>query len=232
MNQRKQEVLRALVEAYIQYGEPVSSGYLAQEYSSWGISPATIRNELLALDEEGFLHKPHTAAGRVPTAKGYRYFVDNFLASSLLDDEEYDALRQMQNIGELSDFLAREVHSLVLSCEDPEYVYEAGLEHLLDEPEFSDREFLADFLRRAQYLRRDFKTLLRLMNSHPHLYIGEEAEDVVGDARFTFLITKASKEGCVAFFGSTRINYKKGLALANYLNSQFYGSGERSQTKE
>ncbi len=231
MNERKKQILRAVVEEYIENGEPVSSGYLAQEYNSWGISPATIRNELLSLDDEGFLRQPHTASGRVPTARGYRFFVDHLLASSSLDEQEYGALGQMENLFELSDFLAREVHSLVLSCEDPEYVYEAGLEHLLDEPEFSDREFLADFLRCAQYLRKDFKKVFSFMNSHPHLYIGEEAKDVVGDARYTFLITRASKDGCVAFFGSTRIDYKKGVALANYLNSQFYGSGGKPKAK-
>lgn len=225
MKARQQYILRAVVEEYIHQGEPVSSGFLAEEYRDWDISSATIRNELLRLDEDGFLEQPYTSAGRVPTSKGYRFFVDNFLQGNALDEREFQMLKKMESLSLLGDFLAKEVHSLVLACEDPDYVHEAGLEYLLDEPEFDDRDFLADFLRRVQYLRKDFKTILSFMNSHPHLYIGEEAEELIGDARYTFLITRAAKKGCVAFFGSTRIDYAKGLALAEYLNS--YGTFQR-----
>lgn len=76
MEDRRNEILRTLVEEYIRSGEPVSSRTIA-EVSNLGVSTATIRNELVALEREGFVVQPHTSAGRVPTASAYRYYVDH-----------------------------------------------------------------------------------------------------------------------------------------------------------
>src|SRR3989337_2783851 len=75
LDDRKLEVLRAIVEDYVATREPVGSKALVERHSLGG-SPATVRNDLAALEEEGFIAQPHTAAGRVPTDKGYRLFVD------------------------------------------------------------------------------------------------------------------------------------------------------------
>src|ERR1700749_4661958 len=72
---RKLEVLRAIVEDFIATSEPVGSKALAERHSL-GVSPATIRNDMAALEEEGLIAQPHTSAGRVPTDAGYRLFVD------------------------------------------------------------------------------------------------------------------------------------------------------------
>jgi heat-inducible transcriptional repressor len=72
---RKAAVLRAVVEAYVQTGEPVGSETIA-ERSGLGVSSATIRNEMAALEERGYLSHPHTSAGRIPTDTGYRHYVD------------------------------------------------------------------------------------------------------------------------------------------------------------
>jgi heat-inducible transcriptional repressor len=76
LDQRKSEVLRALVEEHIRTGEPVSSRSIL-ERSGLSVSSATIRNDLVALEREGFVHQPHTSAGRLPTATAYRYYVDH-----------------------------------------------------------------------------------------------------------------------------------------------------------
>jgi heat-inducible transcriptional repressor len=76
VDERKAEVLRVLVEEYISSGEPVSSRAIL-EHSKLDVSPATIRNDLSALDKEGLAIQPHTSAGRVPTSRGYRYYVDH-----------------------------------------------------------------------------------------------------------------------------------------------------------
>ena len=75
LSERKVAILRALVRHYIRTGEPVGSEALAS-VSRLGISSATIRNELAALEEMGYLTQPHTSAGRMPTVRGYRYFVN------------------------------------------------------------------------------------------------------------------------------------------------------------
>lgn len=76
LDERKSEVLRVLVEEYIASGEPVSSRAIL-ECSRLEVSPATIRNDLSALDREGMALQPHTSAGRVPTGRAYRYYVDH-----------------------------------------------------------------------------------------------------------------------------------------------------------
>src|SRR5437588_243955 len=79
VNQRAQQVLKILVERYIQEGNPIGSKTIAEEYAL-GISSATIRNILADLEEAGYLISPHTSAGRIPTALGYRFFVDSLLS--------------------------------------------------------------------------------------------------------------------------------------------------------
>ena len=73
---RRLRVLRAIVQDYVQTSEPVGSKALVERHSL-GVSPATIRNDMAALEDEGFIAQPHTSAGRVPTDQGYRYYVDH-----------------------------------------------------------------------------------------------------------------------------------------------------------
>ncbi len=79
LSPRKEEVLRAVVECYIAGAAPVGS-HTVYDSEDFGVSPATIRKEMLALEQAGYLHQPHTSSGRVPTGAGYRYFVDALMA--------------------------------------------------------------------------------------------------------------------------------------------------------
>lgn len=92
MDGRKRRVLEALIDDYIATAEPVGSRTLARKYSL-GVSPATIRNEMADLEELGFLEQPHTSAGRVPSDKGYRYYVDEIMKLSPLEEGERDLIR-------------------------------------------------------------------------------------------------------------------------------------------
>src|SRR5512142_641460 len=78
LNERAQILLKTLVERYIAEGQPVGSRALSK-YSGLDLSPASIRNVMADLEEMGFIASPHTSAGRVPTARGYRFFVDTLL---------------------------------------------------------------------------------------------------------------------------------------------------------
>lgn len=85
INERAQHLLKVVVERYIRDGQPVGSKTLAEE-TRLGLSSATIRNVLADLEDNGFLCSPHTSAGRIPTAKGYRLFVDNLLTIKPVDN--------------------------------------------------------------------------------------------------------------------------------------------------
>jgi heat-inducible transcriptional repressor len=76
LDERKAAILRAVVEGYIQTAQPVGSGHVARQ-SGIPVSPATVRNDMAQLERDGYLDHPHTSAGRIPTSKGYRFFVDH-----------------------------------------------------------------------------------------------------------------------------------------------------------
>ena len=75
LDERKTAILRAVVQEYVATGQPVGSTHIAQK-SSVMVSSATVRNEMVVLEQEGYLAQPHTSAGRIPTDKGYRYYVN------------------------------------------------------------------------------------------------------------------------------------------------------------
>src|SRR5450432_3169390 len=91
LSERAQNLLKILVERYIAEGQPVGSRALAR-FSSLELSPATIRNVMADLEEMGFISSPHTSAGRVPTPKGYRFFVDSLMVMKPLEQNEIDRL--------------------------------------------------------------------------------------------------------------------------------------------
>ena len=92
LNERAQHLLRVLIDRYIEEGKPVGSRTLARE-TRLDLSPATIRNVMSDLEELGLVAAPHTSAGRIPTVKGYRFFVDTLLSLKPLDETDVDQLQ-------------------------------------------------------------------------------------------------------------------------------------------
>ncbi len=108
---RRQAILRAIVEGYVATHEPVGSKALAQN-SSLGVSPATIRNDMVALEEDGLIAQPHTSAGRIPTDKGYRYFVDMLAAAAFQDSHKRAISTFLSDAVDLNDVVERSVRLL------------------------------------------------------------------------------------------------------------------------
>ena len=97
LSDRKKLILRAIVEAHIKLGEPVGSKYLTQE-ANIGYSSATIRNEMAELEELGYLDKPHTSAGRIPSELGYRFYVDTLVSQYDSKTKEAGELKKMLSV--------------------------------------------------------------------------------------------------------------------------------------
>ena len=93
LSERERRVLEAIVQSYVETAEPVGSRVLAKRFGL-GVSPATIRNAMSDLEEKGFLTHPHTSAGRVPTDRAYRLYVDALMRSPQVAPHEADALRE------------------------------------------------------------------------------------------------------------------------------------------
>jgi heat-inducible transcriptional repressor len=104
---RRLEILRAIVDEYVQTQEPVGSKAIAEK-NVLGISPATIRNEMAILEDEGLITQPHTSAGRIPTDRGYRVFVDKLSAVKPLSSAERRAIETfLHGANDLDDLLTR-----------------------------------------------------------------------------------------------------------------------------
>ncbi len=112
VEERKLAVLRAIVEDYVATQEPVGSKALVERHNL-GVSPATIRNDMAALEDEGYIAQPHTSAGRVPTDKGYRLFVDRLSTIKPLSAAERRAIQTfLDGAMDLDDVVARTVRLL------------------------------------------------------------------------------------------------------------------------
>ena len=112
VEERKLEVLRAIVEDFVSTREPVGSKTLVERHNLQ-VSPATIRNDMAALEEEGYITQPHTSAGRIPTDKGYRLFVDRIATVKALSQAEKRAIQSfLEGAVDLDDVLHRTVRLL------------------------------------------------------------------------------------------------------------------------
>lgn len=107
VEQRRSAVLKAIVQGYVRDGEPVGSKRLVEEWDL-GVSAATVRSDMAALEEAGLIAQPHTSAGRIPTDKGYRHFVDSLTVTSELRPEQRAALEGLLlGASDLEDLLRR-----------------------------------------------------------------------------------------------------------------------------
>src|SRR5680860_411281 len=109
---RRLAVLRAIVEDYVSTREPVGSKALVERHRL-GVSPATVRNDMAALEEEGLIAQPHTSAGRIPTDKGYRFFVDRLTQIKPMSAAERRAISTfLEGAHDLDDVIQRSVRVL------------------------------------------------------------------------------------------------------------------------
>jgi len=97
LNQREKAILRSIVQQFILTATPVGSRNITKKYDI-GFSPATVRNIMSDLEDSGFINHPHTSAGRVPTDKGYRYYVDSLMDVDKLNSKEKDLIKQLSNM--------------------------------------------------------------------------------------------------------------------------------------
>ena len=95
LNDREKNVLRYIIQQFILTASPVGSRNIAKRYDI-GVSPATVRNIMSDLEESGFINHPHTSAGRIPTDKGYRFYVDSLMSIQKLRNREKELIEKKQ----------------------------------------------------------------------------------------------------------------------------------------
>jgi heat-inducible transcriptional repressor len=145
---RQIELLKAMIAEYTETGEPIGSDILDKKYNL-GVSPATIRNEMVVLSKNGYLRKEYFSAGRVPTAKAFRFYINNLMREKELSTAEevshksavWDFRHEMhQLLQHAAQSLARRTNMLALAATDRGDVYYFGVNQILSQKEFWDIE--------------------------------------------------------------------------------------------
>ena len=146
LTQRQVDILKAIIQEYTESAEPVGSEILEKKYKL-GVSPATIRNEMVELAKKGYLKKSHFSSGRAPSAKGFRYYIKNLMKVKELttnDEVTYknsiwdDRNEQHRLLAQATKVLSSRTGLLSLTVTNFGDVYYSGVSHLLDKPEFYD----------------------------------------------------------------------------------------------
>jgi len=129
LDERKRRILKAITHDYINTAEPVGSRTLARRYG-FGVSPATIRNEMADLEEDGYLQQPHTSAGRIPSEKGYRFFVDALMSPKELSQDEVRQIHSaLGGYRQVEDVVHESVKVLALLSQHAAIVVAPSISH-------------------------------------------------------------------------------------------------------
>lgn len=239
--ERNEQILLDIVEEYITTAEPVSSGYLLKKHK-YGVSSATLRNIMADLDEGGFLYQPHTSAGRVPTQKAYRFYVDKVALGSrkpLRSDKgksnnQINAVRKdlkkaIQRSPDdaarvLSHYLAEMTNAMAFAgFININRFYREGLLHLLDEPEFLTAENIRNLVEYADSLENRLEGLYRSIEDDIRVFIGQEAEDESSPfSLMAFTSELPTKDKAVfGILGPMRMQYSENIRLLNEIKKLF-----------
>jgi transcriptional regulator of heat shock response len=226
---RKDRILAITIDQYIQTVSPVSSQLIAQRYPS-ELSSASIRNILAELEEEGYLTHPHTSAGRIPTQKGYRYYVDHFMDEiQLLQDEKQrikaEYTRQFLELDRLfeqtSESLSQTTHyTSIISVENK--VFCRGTSFVVEYPDFQDLSKIKNILWALDEKERILEIINRqIFVRKIEILIGRELECADIDSCSLVISpfkTRGGPAGRLAILGPTRMNYKRVVSALDYFS--------------
>lgn len=221
---RQGKILNCIVGEYIGSKAPVSSKVLAEKYH-FGIKPPTMRIEFQKLTDMGYLVQPHTSAGRVPTDKGYRFYVDNLKPRdkirglSHIDEEIDDSFKFFQH---LTKRIAELTSNLALSYFPEEDIFfKEGWDNIFKEPEFEDMDLASKFAEMVESFEKNMEEFTGF--DFPRIFIGKESP-IRGSQEFSVIISKIhlpkskKKDGLLALLGPKRMNYDKNVDIINSLN--------------
>ncbi|MBM3252054.1 MAG: hypothetical protein FJZ11_04665, partial [Candidatus Omnitrophica bacterium] len=228
---RKRDILAAAIDTYVENAAPVSSEILARDYG-FDLSTATIRNVLADLEELGFLTHPHTSAGRVPTEKGYRYYVNYLMKKiNLLDNErnriESEYKKSMKELEKIFDTTS-EVLSDFTHCTGLVYfsdlhgrLFYKGAGFMLDQPEFNNLDKIRQVLKMLEEKQRLIDIISQQLDKKIKIFIGSELHcHEINDCSLVVSSYKYKDKssGRVAVLGPKRMQYAKVVCTVEYLS--------------
>lgn len=227
---RQSSILEKIIRDYINSAEPIGSEFLDKKHNL-AVSPATIRLEMQQLTDKGFLYQPHTSAGRVPTDKGYRFFVDRLLEKGLKEFQDrrfFDEIREMEK--DIEDYLkfSREITKIISSFSsglalsyliDGNILWKEGWQKVFKEPEFKNSDYTRNFVSTVEELEERMEDLL-FGDFDSQIFIGKE-NPILRAKDFSLIISKSKtpkkQKRALAILGPKRMAYDKNISLVNSL---------------
>ncbi len=224
LDKRKEQILKIILKEHIKTGAPVGSGVLVDKYKL-KISPATVRNEMAELEERGYIKQPYTSAGRIPTEKAFRFYIEN-ITEKKLDGSETEEIKSMlkkkNELGykQAAKTIAKMSESAVFWAFHKHDLYYTGISNLLAQPEFAQNGLIYDISgiidRMDEIIEKNFDKL----GFGVQIMLGSENPF----SRYCGAITAKYKvEGQIGLFGilgPMRMNYEKNAALVKYLTEE------------
>lgn len=230
LSQRQIQILKSIVEEFTDTAEPVGSETLDKKYNL-GVSPATIRNEMMHLTESGFLKQPHTSAGRVPTPQAIKLYISEMMKEKDLSVAEEVAVKEQvwdhrfeagRLLREATRALSERTKSLSVAATDGSHVYHAGYAHILELPEFFD----IDVTRTVLSMLDETQILMDIFarasgDNEVHIFVGEELGnrflEPVGLVCTSF--QAGQKRGTLGVIGPSRLNYPYVVPMVRYFGN-------------
>lgn len=229
--QRKDLVLTMVVQHYIRTTAPVSSAFIAEEYEQ-DISSATIRNILAELEGDGYLTHPHTSAGRVPTERGYRYYVDFLMQEMSLIEEERRRIQKEYERGveqfeamveKTTQVLSELTHctSIVMVDGWPHQYVCRGTNYIAEALGSDSLQKVIAVLKELEEKDRVLAVLRRDIDKRIKIYIGQETDcDAFTDCAMAVsrFQTRRGPTGRLAVLGPTRMDYSRVVGALEYVS--------------
>lgn len=231
LSERQIKILKSVVEEYTNTAEAVSSDAIEKKYSM-GVSPATIRSEMARLTDSGYLKQLHTSAGRIPTAMGLKFYIDQLMEERALPVTDEVAAKEGvwdcrfdegKLLREAVRVLATRTRSLALATTESGDVYHAGYANILEIPEFYDIDVAHQVLAFLDEQQRIHELFFgRPWGERPiNVLLGEELGmpffEPVGVVFSPFHIGKKTV-GTLAVIGSVRFNYPQVIPMVKYMS--------------
>lgn len=228
LTDRQSRILIALIESYVKTAKPVGSMDL-KEVADFAFSPATLRNEMNELEKLGYLYQPHISAGRIPTDRGYRFFVDYITERRLQKmqiEEEKKLKTELLKLKTREKMLTRTLAKLMSTfsnnlaiaglIEDKSF-FESGIKQLVSQPDFQNIDEVCQIAEVIDYLDENIDGLSAKMHeSQISTFIGEE-NVFRGSTGCSIIISRCTMpeggEGIVAILGPKRMEYKRNISI-------------------
>ncbi|MBI4036453.1 hypothetical protein HY386_01070 [Candidatus Daviesbacteria bacterium] len=238
LTDRQRALLKAIIEEYIDSAEPVGSEAVDKKYNL-GVSPATIRNEMVHLTDMGYLKQPHTSAGRVPTSMGFRFYIQELMKEkqlpvaaevSIKEDMWQERYQQDKLLRQAVKALAKQCDMLGLAIDSDNQIYYSGAANILDWPEFYD----IDVTRFVLSLFDDLpvgglqQIIGKAEGSDPiHILFGDELEfENLAPTGFIFTSYEMGpKSGVIGVIGPARMNFPLVIPYVKYIRDLIYEAG-------